>query len=324
MNSTKQHVLKQLISQREAWVSGDELANQLEISRESVWKAINVLKRNGNRIISRKNLGYKYLGNSFLDADTINFYSRQHFENNIHVFKETTSTQDVAKQFLSTHSVTEPVAFIADQQTNGYGRRGRAFYSPAETGLYFSVILPNPTNDLFQIGLLTTSMSVIIARVLEQFYPNKNFQLKWVNDIYLDNRKVAGIITEAVLDLESNSAAHFIMGVGINLSTQQFPSDLSVIAQGIDTTVEVDRNQLAAAMIQQVIENASDYTNPDLLKEYRSRSLILEKQVTLQLGSSSIHGLAQQIEKDGALVIRDSQGRLRTFNSGEVTKVEWQ
>lgn len=323
MNSTKQYVLQQLIRKQDNWVSGDYLASQLEVSRESIWKAINTLKRNGNQIISRKNLGYKYLGNSFLDADTINFYSNQQFEENIHVFGETTSTQDIAKEFLSTHHVTEPVIFIANHQTKGYGRRGRSFYSPPETGLYFSVILPNPTNELFQVGLLTTSMSVVIAKVLESFYPDKEFQLKWVNDIYLDNHKVAGIITEAVLDLESNSAANFIMGVGINLTTQKFPTDLSTVARGIEPNAEINRNQLAAILIQQVIENASDYTNPKLLNEYRRRSLILERQVTLQLGSNSIQGLAQQIEEDGGLVIKDNQGKLRTFKSGEVIKVDW-
>lgn len=323
MNSTKNLVLKQLLKQRDTWVSGDDLASQIGVSRESIWKAINSLKRQGNDILSRKNLGYRYSGNPFLDADTIDFYSDHHFENKIIVFKETTSTQDMAKQYLSTHTISSPVIFLADHQTKGYGRRGRSFYSPAQTGLYLSIILPNPDHQLFQVGLLTTSISVVIARVLEQFYPEKKFQLKWVNDVYLDQHKVAGIITEAVLDLESSTAAHFILGVGINLSTQDFPEDLGQIAQAIDPTIKVDRNQLAAALIQHITKTAVNYTAPDLLKEYRKRSLILDKKVTLQLGNTSVFGTAKQIKDDGGLVIQDDHGKLHTFNSGEVIKLRW-
>ncbi|MFC4652391.1 biotin--[acetyl-CoA-carboxylase] ligase [Lactococcus nasutitermitis] len=323
MESTKQYVLFELLKGQGEWISGDSLASQLKISRESIWKAINTLKKNGNQIISRKNLGYKYIGNSSLDSDIINFYSHQQFANNIYVFKETSSTQDLAKQFLSKHPVDKPVIFIANQQSQGYGRRGRLFYSPAETGLYFSVILPNPTNDLFQAGLLTTSMSVVISRVLEEFYPEKDFQLKWVNDIYLETRKVAGIITEAVLDLESNSATSFIMGVGINLATKHFPQNLLAKASGISPDKEINRNQLAARMIEEVIKNSQNYTNPELLVEYRRRSNILEKQVTLQLGTQVIKGKAEEIKEDGGLLIRQENGELKKVRSGEVIKVDW-
>ncbi|MDU7039744.1 MAG: biotin operon repressor [Lactococcus lactis] len=83
MQTTKQFVLLELLRQKGNWVSGDELAEELNISRESIWKAINTLKRKGNQIVSRKNLGYKYIGNESLDEDTINFYSGMKFENDI-------------------------------------------------------------------------------------------------------------------------------------------------------------------------------------------------------------------------------------------------
>lgn len=116
---------------------GDELAEELKLSRESIWKAINTLKRKGNQIESRKNLGYKYVGNESLDEDTINFYSGMKFEDKIFVFDEVTSTQELAKQYLSSHEVKQPFIFVANNQTEGHGRRGRNFYSPSDTGLYF-------------------------------------------------------------------------------------------------------------------------------------------------------------------------------------------
>lgn len=323
MRTTKQFVLLKLLQQKGNWVSGDELAEELKLSRESIWKAINTLKRKGNQIESRKNLGYKYVGNDSLDEDTINFYSGMKFENKIFVFDEVTSTQELAKQYLSSHEVKQPLIFVANNQTEGHGRRGRNFYSPSDTGLYFSLILPNPSHDILKIGLLTTSTAVAVVKVLEQFYKDKNFQLKWVNDIYLGTYKVGGIITEAALDLESSSAGNFIMGIGLNLSTKDFPADLSEKAQGINPEFKIDRNQLLAEMAKEVINNFANYRQPDLIDEYRKRSLLFGKNVTLKLGTKSVNGQVEGISDDGSLILKAKSGELQTFKSGEVVKVDW-
>lgn len=323
MQTTKQFVLLELLRQKGNWVSGDELAEELNISRESIWKAINTLKRKGNQIVSRKNLGYKYIGNESLDEDTINFYSGMKFEDKIFVFDEVTSTQELAKQYLSSHEVKQPFIFVANNQTEGHGRRGRNFYSPSDTGLYFSLILPNPSHDILKIGLLTTSTAVAVVKVLEQFYKDKNFQLKWVNDIYLGTYKVGGIITEAALDLESSSAGNFIMGIGLNLSTKDFPADLSEKAQGINPEFKIDRNQLLAEMAKEVINNFANYRQPDLIDEYRKRSLLFGKNVTLKLGTKAVNGKVEGISDDGSLILKAKSGELQTFKSGEVVKVDW-
>ncbi len=323
MRTTKQFVLLKLLQQKGNWVSGDELAEELKLSRESIWKAINTLKRKGNQIESRKNLGYKYVGNDSLDEDTINFYSGMKLEDKIFVFDEVTSTQELAKQYLSSHEVKQPLIFVANNQTEGHGRRGRNFYSPSDTGLYFSLILPNPSHDILKIGLLTTSTAVAVVKVLEQFYKDKNFQLKWVNDIYLGTYKVGGIITEAALDLESSSAGNFIMGIGLNLSTKDFPADLSEKAQGINPEFKIDRNQLLAEMAKEVINNFANYRQPDLIDEYRKRSLLFGKNVTLKLGTKSVNGQVEGISDDGSLILKAKSGELQTFKSGEVVKVDW-
>lgn len=323
MRTTKQFVLSKLLQQKGNWVSGDELAEELKLSRESIWKAINTLKRKGNQIESRKNLGYKYVGNDSLDEDTINFYSGMKFEDKIFVFDEVTSTQELAKQYLSSHEVKQPLIFVANNQTEGHGRRGRNFYSPSDTGLYFSLILPNPSHDILKIGLLTTSTAVAVVKVLEKFYKDKNFQLKWVNDIYLGTYKVGGIITEAALDLESSSAGNFIMGIGLNLSTKDFPADLSEKAQGINPEFKIDRNQLLAEMAKEVINNFANYRQPDLIDEYRKRSLLFGKNVTLKLGTKAVNGQVEGISDDGSLILKAKSGELQTFKSGEVVKVDW-
>ncbi len=135
--------------------------------------------------------------------------------------------------------------------------------------------------------------------------------------------KVGGIITEAALDLESSSAGNFIMGIGLNLSTKDFPADLSEKAQGINPEFKIDRNQLLAEMAKEVINNFANYRQPDLIDEYRKRSLLFGKNVTLKLGTKAVNGKVEGISDDGSLILKAKSGELQTFKSGEVVKVDW-
>lgn len=319
--TTKQAVLFQLLAQPETWLSGDKLAQEIQVSRESVWKAIQALKKAGHQIESRKNQGYRYLGNPNLDLDSLNFYSGFAYSEQIQVFEVTDSTQIQAKNYLNQHTVNKPYLFVANQQSDGYGRRGRDFYSPSQTGLYFSLILPNPSQDLSQVGLLTTSIAVLVSRVLERFFPDKNFKLKWVNDIYLGQKKVAGIITEANLDLETQSLAHFIVGVGLNLSPADFPESLQATAQAISDEPFYNRNQLMVALFTEIVDHYREYQSPTLLAEYRQKSFLLGRQVTLQRGTESFHGQVSGISDDGSLQLITENEKILEFNSGEITKV---
>ncbi|NVY96942.1 biotin--[acetyl-CoA-carboxylase] ligase [Lactobacillus sp. DCY120] len=324
VGTTKQQVLWQLLAQQQEWVSGDDLGQALGLSRASIWKAITALRNQGHRIASRKSQGYQYQGIDRLDQDVVDFDTQHQFQNRLQIFDQVTSTQSLAKEFLSTHQVLQPTIFAAEEQSQAYGRRGRAFYAPAKTGLYCSLILPNPTNDWPSAGLLTTSIAVLIARVLEEFFPQEKIKLKWVNDLYVGQRKVGGILTEAVLDLESSSTAAFVIGFGLNLTTANFPQDLMTKVRGIDPSGKIDRNLLLAHLIEVLINNYLRLADAQLLDEYRQRSLLLNKEVSLQLGSQMASGVVQGIDDQGGLIIKNKAGQVRTFTSGEVTKVHWQ
>lgn len=320
MTTTKQKVLFELLAHQGEWLSGDELATDLQISRESIWKAINALKKKNHQIESRKNLGYQYIETPMLDEDVVHYYLDNRLVDDVFVEQEVTSTQHLAKQYLTSHHIQKPVIFAAESQSNGYGRRGRAFYSPATSGLYFTIILPNTTDDWSQVGLLTTSMAVVIAQTLEQFFPDEQIGLKWVNDLFIKDKKVGGIITEANIELESKSASAFIMGVGLNLTTDNFPEELLDIAQGINSQVKVDRNQLLVTLVNRIINTYEHGDIPTLLAEYRHRSNVIGKRVTLKLGNKMITGTAKQIANDGGIIIEDENGITKSFTSGEVIK----
>ncbi|WP_155287897.1 biotin--[acetyl-CoA-carboxylase] ligase [Lacticaseibacillus zhaodongensis] len=321
--ATRTRVLNDLLAHPNTWRSGDVLAQDLAVSRETIWKAINALRKSGHIITARKSQGYQYTGCTQLDQDAINFYSQRH--PNFTVLATTDSTQLRAKELLNTGKITEPTAIIADQQTRGYGRRGRDFYSPQASGLYMSVIMPNPSGNLTNAGLLTTGVAAAAVQVLADFFPNKHFGLKWVNDILLNEHKVGGIITEAVMEMESASSAAFIVGMGLNLTTADFPAAISSKAGAIAAGADVDRNRLAAALLDRLTVDFSEFTSGSLLPVYRQYSLLIGRTVTLNLGQSTVTGRVQGIADDGSIILAQADGSTQNYSSGEVVRVMgWQ
>ncbi|MCI1987079.1 MAG: biotin--[acetyl-CoA-carboxylase] ligase [Lactobacillus sp.] len=318
MPTTKQRVLRALLAQQAQWQSGDALAQELGLSRESVWKAINALRKAGHTIDARKSQGYQYLGCAQLDADVISYYAAVAAP--IVATASVESTQGQAKAWLSQQTVVGTAAFFAGEQTAGYGRRGRAYYSPAETGLYFSVVLPNTLHDLTKVGLVTTGVATACLGVLQRWFPEVEFGLKWVNDIMIGTKKVGGIITEAVLEVESATSSAFVVGIGLNLTTTDFPKALAAIAGRI-TASAVDRNRLAADLLAAILTMTQTVASGDFLPAYRAASTILGHRVTLGLGDRRVTGVAEEIAANGGLVLQTATGLL-TYTSGEVIKVD--
>lgn len=237
------------------------------------------------------------------------------------VVDQTESTQLLAKNYLAHHNNRQPVAFIANRQSGGYGQHGRHFYSPAGSGLYLSLLLPpQDVHKLRKAGLLTTSVAVVLANVLEQYFPQAHLTLKWVNDVFRGQKKVAGILTEADFQLGS-TAASLIIGIGINLTTSHFPGSLSNQAGALSTAAVVNRDQLAADLLVALIGMLSDYSSGKYLAEYRRRCFLLGQAVTVKTAQGIRQGVATDISKNGALVLVDSTGQRLVIHSGEVQKV---
>lgn len=237
--------------------------------------------------------------------------------------EETSSTQHLAKEYLAHHSDGGPVAFFADRQTAGYGQHGRHYYSPKQTGLYMSILLPAQSMMQFRkSGLMTTATAVVLCQVLERFFPDSELTVKWVNDVYKDRAKIAGILTEAVYQL-GNDKANLIMGIGINLTTQVFPDEIKGKAGALSADSRVDRNQLAAELLVALLEMVENYEGGSYLDEYRRRCFLLGRFVSVRTGQEMIEGTAVDITKAGALVVEDGEHHRHVIRSGEVEKVNY-
>lgn len=227
-------------------------------------------------------------------------------------YQTVTSTQDLAKKYLAAKK-QKVAAFIAQEQTAGYGKRGRSFYSPAKTGIYLSLAFPNFQLKLEHAGLLTLAIGVAVVNVLKTKFSSYDFRLKWVNDIYLNDKKVAGILTE-------KTKVGLVVGIGINISTVSFPKEISDHVGSI-TSGNFAFNAISKQLVQAIVQATKTYQNTSFLDEYRQLFYLQNKIVTLKLGQKTITGQVVKVDNQGRLVI-DHQGELTSYSSGEVTKVE--
>lgn len=220
------------------------------------------------------------------------------------------STQDLAKEYLIKQK--EAAAFIARGQSAGYGKSGRDFYSPENKGLYLSVALPDFTLKKIKQNLLTPAIAVEVVKVLKQNFSRRNFQVKWVNDVYLNGKKVAGILTE-------NTLYGLVVGIGINVAIQDFPEDLKQKAGSIQ--VNFDFKELGSQVINAILEATKTYQTGAFLPMYRKFSNLIGKKITLKLGKQVVRGRVIDFDDQGRIVL-EAQHRRFSYGSGEVTKVE--
>ena len=320
--STKKFVLAELKKNIGTFISGAELANTLNLSRTAVWKAINCLKNDGYKIESSTNKGYSLTQTKDeLSYEEIQKYLSPEYSNiEIVMYDEVTSTNNIAKQKAISGTANEAV-IISDRQTAGRGRLGRSFFSPEGTGIYMSMIL-TPGDTIENSILITVAVSVAVARAIEKV-TGKYVQIKWVNDLYYNNKKICGILTEAVTNMESSTIENIITGIGINYSTGtgDFPSELKDTAGSLfnGSCSNISRNKLIAEIINNVIHISKALTSREYMNEYRERSYVIGKRVNIIRGSESISAKVMDIDNNGCLIAEDENHNILTVNSGEVS-----
>ncbi len=206
---------------------------------------------------------------------------------------------------------------FAETQTAGRGRMGRSFFSPAGGGLYFSVLL-RPTQPLDGLKI-TVAAGVAVARAVQEVL-GLELKIKWVNDLYLRNKKVCGILAEGAVGA-SGTMEWCVLGIGINVfAPQEGFGALSAIAGALlegepDDRVRV---QLAAAVLNHFFAIYEEPEDPALLEEYRSRSYLQGKTVTALRGNERFSARVEGIGNGGELLLRCENGQALAFSSGEV------
>ncbi len=223
----------------------------------------------------------------------------------VFILDDIDSTNRFAKELSFDYALV-----VSNKQTLGRGRLGRGFYSP-QGGIYMSLLAKVPF--MYQnIPFITTSAAVAVHKAIKSLY-NKNVSIKWINDIYLDGKKVSGILCE------SADSEHAVIGIGINFAVSDFPNELKEFAASL---FESDTDNNPNILISQIIDNLLDIilNLPDtsFMDYYKENSLILNKEVLITKDNTTFCGKAVDIDSQGALIVETPQG-IQKLTSGDIT-----
>lgn len=323
--STKDKVLLDLEKRKGVPVSGTIIANKLGVSRTAVWKAINALRAEGHVIKGGSGIGYVLDQKSdVLSEAGISDQLSEHIA--LHVFEEIDSTNKEAKR-LAISEPSEPLLIIADRQTEGRGRFGRSFYSPSGTGLYMSLLF-RPEFSADRAGLATAAASVAVCRAAKKV-AGRQCGIKWVNDVYYNGKKICGILTEGVTGIESKTIDYMVIGIGINCH----PADISGEAgdRAGDLGGGFSRNDMAAAVVNELLPLIRKLDPRQFMDEYRSASIVIGEDIRI-FGSGIGNRMSDQSQTDSGvpahvtdisdqagLMVVYADGRSETLTSGEIT-----
>lgn len=320
--SVKSDILSILEQNRTEPVSGEAIASRLNISRAYVWKMIKKLKEEGYQIVATPNLGY------ILDQDTdviskegiLPYLAAPYQALPLFVYKSIDSTNTEAKKMAVNHAEHGTV-LIAEEQTAGRGRRGRTFYSTNGLGIYISFIL-KPDITLQDSVLITTAASVAVNRAIEKV-TGLETKIKWVNDLYYQDHKVCGILTEAVTDCDTGCIDSLVLGIGINfcLDSSSIPEELkNVVGSLFDhKPANITRNHLCAELINEVMQISDHLTERSFLSDYKKKSMVIGERILVIGQGEGVPAKAIDIDPNGGLIVQLDHGERKTLNSGEIT-----
>ncbi len=320
----KNKVLYVLEQQKGNIVTGGQLASTLGVSRNAIWKAINSLKDAGNEIVSIPNSGYRLMdtNDTLLKKIIRENLTTTFIGHDLTVLSTVHSTNQYLKE-MDTAGTQSGYVVIADEQTNGRGRRGRTFLSPKSEGIYLSILLKlnGQPND---VRLLTICAAVAVSRAIEKACSIKA-DIKWVNDIYCNGKKICGILTEAIISGELQELSTVIIGIGIN--TGNVPFEIKEIATSIqeETGMRGIRNRLVAELLNQFeavyFDFAQKENQQDIIAYYESRLFIIGKRVMVAGIKSSYAASVLGIDERGALVVKDDLEQVHHVTTGEINLV---
>lgn len=204
---------------------------------------------------------------------------------------------------------------IAEAQTNGRGTKGRSFFSPAHTGIYMSLLL-RPTYTPQECTLLTTMAAVSTAKAIEKVVGSA-VQIKWVNDIYLNNKKAGGILTQAHLSKDGKEIEWAVVGIGINVSEPDggFPTELTEIATSLGNKEEHLKNRLIGEIVNEFVYYYRNFLKKEYIEEYSKRLLGLHEEITVKEGTEAFAGTIIGIDDQCRLKIRLPDGTEKILNS---------
>lgn len=316
--TVKESVISEL-SCSDEYISGEALAEKLGVSRNTIWKAVKSLREEGFDIDASPNRGYRILKKPYIITEAGIRKFLPHDDNRrLYILNSVDSTNNYAKE-LARNGEPGGTVVISDMQTAGKGRMGRSFCSPPKSNIYMSIIL-RPEIDIESSQLITSCVAAAAASAIDTIC-GTDTQIKWVNDLFLNGKKICGILTEASVSFESGTLDFAVVGIGINIRSvaNVFPKELLKTATSIQDETEklFDRSEIIAEVITSVEKYLNELPDRKFLEEYKKRSFIIGKRVIVTKAGEEREAIAAGISENAGLEVIYDDGQKEALNSGE-------
>lgn len=317
--TSKEQVLDILIENMDIHISGESISQQLGISRASVWKHINSLKKEGFEIESKSGIGYILLGKT--DSSLTSYEIKRGLETefigqNIEYFKSIDSTNTFAKNIAPKSD--EGMVIISDEQSSGKGRVGREWISKENEGIYFSIIL-KPDIDIMNASFLTQVAGAAMVSSLEKMGVEST--IKWPNDIIVNEKKISGILTE--MSAEIDQISYIVVGIGVNLYNQSFEEEIESKATSLKKEgYDIDKKEFLQRFFLEFEDLYKEFLSGDkesTISILREKSAVLDKEVYIidRTGKTKVY--ARDIDENGNLLVEKENGSIETIFTGEIS-----
>jgi BirA family transcriptional regulator, biotin operon repressor / biotin---[acetyl-CoA-carboxylase] ligase len=318
----KKEILKLLKDNTEGFVSGQQISEQLGVSRTAIWKYINQIKEDGYEIESTSKKGYRIVSvPDLLTYEEIEPYLTTNFigRNIIH-FDTIDSTNSKAKQLAD--SIEDGTILISEEQISGRGRLGRSWVSPKYKGVWMSIVLKPDLNPMEAVKLTQVAAAAVVLGSREL---GVDILVKWPNDIVINHKKTCGILTE--MSAELTRINYVVVGIGINVNIDEadFPEDIKEIATSlkVETGTSINRQELVGRilnnfeMLYKRFVNENDIASS--LKVCREKSALLGNCINVIKRDGSLEAKALDIDEEGRLLVEYPDGTKEFILSGEVS-----
>ena len=320
---TKEQLLMLFENNKGLFLSGEYIAEILGISRTAVWKSVQTLRNEGYNISAVRNKGYSLsVESDILSTQGIKKYLKKDWSDMaLEVHQSVNSTNTVAREKAAA-GAEDGYTVVAGNQTAGRGRMGRSFHSPAKTGIYISIVLRPERYNPQQAVKLTTMAAVAVCEAIESVSGEKA-EIKWVNDVFVQEKKVCGILTEASFNLEDGMLEYAVLGVGINVFEPEggFPDEIKNIAGAVFSKSENDaKNRLAGQFINHFMKYYHNVNgDSDYAEEYRRRSFVIGKNVNVITPKGTREALVLDVDRECRLLVEYEDGTRESLFSGEIS-----
>lgn len=322
MNYNKKFILDFLVENKNNYVTSKVICEKLKLTRAGVSKHIKSLVNDGYVIKSKSNVGYKLVYSDVINKSSIfNFIKDDYKSITIDVLDSVDSTNNVAKR--KTFFKNERYYLVVSrEQTSGRGRMGRSFFSPKDKGIYMtlSVKLNKPIEKMTKI---TTATSLFVLDSIKNI-AGIGCKIKWINDLYYNDKKICGILTESINDVETGIVHVLIIGIGINIDNnlEDIPDDLkNKMGALFNNSVygDFDKNKLISNIVNLILDNIFSIDELNYIERYKENSMVIGKNIKYILNGQEYKGQVFDIDENGSLIVKNDNESTKTLSSGEIS-----